>query len=45
LLASLQKPVSAIVIFAGGGAAGQIAPDVMALLKEYEYASKQKAQR
>jgi ABC-type transport system involved in multi-copper enzyme maturation permease subunit len=42
LLASLQKPVTAIVYFAGGGAAGQIAPDVMALLKEYEYASKQK---
>ena len=42
LLASLQKPVTAIVYFAGGGTAGQIAPDVMALLKEYEYASKQK---
>jgi hypothetical protein len=40
LLGSLTKPVTAIVYFSGGGAAGQIAPDVMALLKEYEYASK-----
>lgn len=42
LLGSLDKPVKAIVYFSGGGAAGQIAPDVMALLKEYEYASKRK---
>lgn len=42
LLGSLQKPVKAIVYFSGGGAAGQVAPDVMALLKEYEYASKRK---
>ena len=42
LLASLpkDKSVSAIVYFAGGGIAGQIAPDVMALLKEYEYAAR-----
>jgi len=42
LLGSLQKPVKAIVYFSGSGAAGQVAPDVMALLKEYEYASKRK---
>ncbi len=42
LLGTLQKPVKAIVYFAGGGAAGQIAPDVMTLLKEYEYASHRK---
>lgn len=42
LLAGLQKPVKAIVYFSGGGAAGQIAPDVMTLMKEYEYASKRK---
>lgn len=42
LLGSLTKPVQAIVYFSGGGAAGQIGPDVMTLLKEYEYASKRK---
>jgi len=42
LLGSLSKPVQAIVYFAGGPVADQINPDVMALLKEYEYASKRK---
>lgn len=42
LLGGLQKPVKAIVYFSGAGAAGQISPDVMALLKEYQYASKGK---
>jgi hypothetical protein len=42
LLGSLQKPAKAIIYFAGSGAAGQIFPDVNALLKEYEYASGRK---
>lgn len=42
LLGSLTKPVQAIVYFSGGGAAAQIGPDVMTLLKEYEYTSKRK---
>jgi hypothetical protein len=42
LLGSLQKPVKAIVYFSGGGAVGQIYPDVIGLLREYEYASGRK---
>src|SRR4051812_46752415 len=42
LLGSLQKPVKAIVYFAGGSGAGQISHDVEMLIKEYEYASKGK---
>ena len=42
LLGSLEKPVKAIIYFSGAGAAGQVSPDVNALLKEYEYASKRK---
>jgi hypothetical protein len=36
LLASLKKPVKAVVFFSGGS---EIAPDVNALLREYEFAS------
>jgi gliding motility-associatede transport system auxiliary component len=39
LLGSLPKPVKAIIYFSGAGVGGQIAPDVEALLKEYDYAS------
>jgi hypothetical protein len=41
LLGSLQKPVKAVVYFAGGGA-GQVYGDVTGLLREYDYASKGK---
>ena len=36
LLSSLKKPVKAVVFFSGGS---EIAPDVNALLREYEFAS------
>lgn len=36
LLGSLKKPVSAVVFFSG---AAEIAPDITALLREYEFAS------
>ena len=41
LLSSLKKPVKAVVFFSS---ASDIAPDVIALLKEYEYASDKKFQ-
>lgn len=42
LLGGLQKPVKAIIYFSGAGATGQVAPDVSALLREYQYASRDK---
>lgn len=39
LLKSLKKPVKAVVFFSGGS---EIAPDVNALLREYEFASDKK---
>jgi hypothetical protein len=42
LLGGLEKPVQAIVYFSGAGLHGQIYPDVIGLLREYEYASGRK---
>ena len=42
LLKSLPKPVKAIVFFNGEAGSSQIYPDVLSLLKEYEYASDRK---
>jgi hypothetical protein len=42
LLGSLQKPVQVIIYFSGSGGFGQIYPDTIGLLREYEYASKRK---
>lgn len=39
LLSSLKKPVRAVVFFSG---AGDIVPDLQALMREYEFASKKK---
>jgi hypothetical protein len=42
LLSGIDKPVQAIVYFSGAGVYGQIYPDVIGLLREYEYASGRK---
>lgn len=41
LLSRLPKPVKAFVYF-GGGLFGEVAPDALAVLREYEYAAKGK---